>query len=323
MNKLTGNGRPTVYTHGQLGQYYEDLTTGDIYECRQSSKYSKLHGAPVGGYIWELRASGEDRAEHSEFFGGGDGGSGGGNGDSAELNLLKTVGAIGSVEEECILEETSITMTLGTGLYYNSTQFTLAESLVTGEYYVVVLDGTRYMIAAKQNDNISSYIGDDNKSVNGDYPFVVFNNCLWTKSGGVHTLAVYKFSKFRMDESFTSLKSNMVIFSCSASSFTDMSVSENYDVLINGRSDLSRSDAWNLINDTNSTEYPTMMPVAFVDAESVRYIPIRMYFNLGVIMDFIGCEYGSGNELVYLRLKYSTAGKISVLNKFNIALTSG
>lgn len=69
MNKITGNGRPTVHTHGEVGQYYEDLETGDIYECRRSSEFSPLHGAPVGGYIWELRMRGEDRREHLTMLG--------------------------------------------------------------------------------------------------------------------------------------------------------------------------------------------------------------------------------------------------------------
>lgn len=69
MNKLTGNGKPSAYTHGEVGQFYEDITTGDIYECRRSSKYSPTHGAPVGGYWWELRVSGKDRTDHEEFYG--------------------------------------------------------------------------------------------------------------------------------------------------------------------------------------------------------------------------------------------------------------
>ena len=68
MIKLTGNGRPTPHTKGELGQFYQDLTTGDIYECRVSSEFSKLHGAPIGGYQWELRATGENIEEHAVFY---------------------------------------------------------------------------------------------------------------------------------------------------------------------------------------------------------------------------------------------------------------
>lgn len=75
MTKLTGKGRPTMNTPGEVGQYYEDLNTGDIYECRRSSKYSPTHHAPVGGYWWELRAKGENIREHGDIFGG-SGGSG-------------------------------------------------------------------------------------------------------------------------------------------------------------------------------------------------------------------------------------------------------
>lgn len=68
MIKLTGEGRPTPHTPGEVGQFYQDLTTGDIYECRVSSEYSKLHGAPVGGYQWELRATGEDIEDFDELY---------------------------------------------------------------------------------------------------------------------------------------------------------------------------------------------------------------------------------------------------------------
>lgn len=69
MKKIQGHGRPTVYTEGMLGQFYVDLDTGNVYECRRSSKYSPTHGAPVGGYQWELRATGEDIREHMEIHG--------------------------------------------------------------------------------------------------------------------------------------------------------------------------------------------------------------------------------------------------------------
>lgn len=63
MNKLTGHGHPNPRLVGEVGQHYEDLDTGDIYECRVASKYSPTHGWPVGGYVWERRAKGEDMRE--------------------------------------------------------------------------------------------------------------------------------------------------------------------------------------------------------------------------------------------------------------------
>ena len=72
MDKLTGHGRPHPRLVGAVGQHYEDVDTGDVYECRLANEYSTIHGAPVGGYVWELRAKGEDV---QEFFGAG--GSGG------------------------------------------------------------------------------------------------------------------------------------------------------------------------------------------------------------------------------------------------------
>ena len=73
MEKLTGHGRPSAHFAGEVGQHYEDLDTGDIYECRISSQYSPTHGWPVGGYVWERRAKGEDIREL--FGSGGSGGS--------------------------------------------------------------------------------------------------------------------------------------------------------------------------------------------------------------------------------------------------------
>lgn len=63
MNKLTGHGVPSKRLVGEVGQYYEDLDTGDLYECRVASEHSKLHGPIMGGYVWELRAKGEDVKE--------------------------------------------------------------------------------------------------------------------------------------------------------------------------------------------------------------------------------------------------------------------
>ena len=63
MNKLTGHGRPTPHTVGEVGQYYEDIATGDLYECRIAQEFSPTHGWPVGGFVWELRATGEDVRE--------------------------------------------------------------------------------------------------------------------------------------------------------------------------------------------------------------------------------------------------------------------
>lgn len=73
MEKLTGHGIPSAHLVGEVGQHYEDLDTGDLYECRIAEQYSPTHGWPVGGYVWEKRATGEDI---QELFGSG-GGSGG------------------------------------------------------------------------------------------------------------------------------------------------------------------------------------------------------------------------------------------------------
>lgn len=70
MTMLEGNGRPSAHLVGEVGQYYKDFETGDIYECRSANKFSPLHGAPVGGYVWELRVKGEDVTDHGDFYGG-------------------------------------------------------------------------------------------------------------------------------------------------------------------------------------------------------------------------------------------------------------
>lgn len=73
MNKLTGHGRPSPRLVGEVGHHYEDIDTGDIYECRIASEFSPTHGWPVGGYVWERRAKGEDIREI--YGSGGSGGS--------------------------------------------------------------------------------------------------------------------------------------------------------------------------------------------------------------------------------------------------------
>lgn len=85
MEKLTGHGIPSAHLVGEVGQHYEDLDTGDLYECRIAEQYSPTHGWPVGGYVWEKRATGEDI---QELFGSG-GGSGGGSATPALYDIYK------------------------------------------------------------------------------------------------------------------------------------------------------------------------------------------------------------------------------------------
>lgn len=69
--RLTGNGAPTRMTVGVVGQHYEDLDTGNIYECLVASETSRLHGDIGGGYVWKRHVTGEDRLDHEAIFGGG------------------------------------------------------------------------------------------------------------------------------------------------------------------------------------------------------------------------------------------------------------
>lgn len=75
--RLTGKGVPTRMTVGVVGQHYEDLNTGNIYECLVASEHSKLNGNIGGGYVWKLKYTGDDRRDHEAIFGVGS--SGGGN----------------------------------------------------------------------------------------------------------------------------------------------------------------------------------------------------------------------------------------------------
>lgn len=73
MEKLTGHGQPHKHLPGEVGQYYEDLNTGDIYECLIAQPYSPTHGWPVGGYIWDKVLDGDDVELTQEVVGGGSG----------------------------------------------------------------------------------------------------------------------------------------------------------------------------------------------------------------------------------------------------------
>ena len=72
MNKITGNGCPTYELEASVGQFYEDLDTGNVYECQ-----SITNVADTVTYNWVLRAHGEHIDDHAEIFGGG-GSAGGG-----------------------------------------------------------------------------------------------------------------------------------------------------------------------------------------------------------------------------------------------------
>lgn len=69
--RLTGKGAPTRMTKGVVGQHYEDLNTGNIYECLVASEQSKLNGVIGGGYVWKLKYTGDDRRDHEAIFGAG------------------------------------------------------------------------------------------------------------------------------------------------------------------------------------------------------------------------------------------------------------
>ena len=72
MNKITGNGCPAYDLEASVGQFYEDLDTGNVYECQ-----SITNVADTVTYNWVLRAHGEHIDDHAEIFGGGSSSGGG------------------------------------------------------------------------------------------------------------------------------------------------------------------------------------------------------------------------------------------------------
>lgn len=76
MDKITGQGCPSIQLQGVVGQFYENTDNGDIYECQSIMRDCDN----MLSYMWVLRASGEHVDRHAQIFGGGSGGSSGGGG---------------------------------------------------------------------------------------------------------------------------------------------------------------------------------------------------------------------------------------------------
>lgn len=157
MERLTGNGSPTSHLPGEVGQHYEDLLTGDIYECRIASKYSPLHGAPIGGYVWELRAKGEDIQ---------DGLLGGGGASSWNDLKDKPFGEVPA--EVAILPEETVTIQSFDGVIEGALSKKLEFEI--GKKYTVVWDGTVYECEAKLNEWDRAYIGNPSLEYESSMP---------------------------------------------------------------------------------------------------------------------------------------------------------
>lgn len=138
--RLTGNGAPTRMTKGVVGQHYEDLNTGNIYECLVASEQSKLNGAIGGGYVWKLKYTGDDRRDHEAIFG--VGGSGGSN--MVEKVLYQTDNAEFS--------------DMG-GIYAHA--LSLTGGITASKTYKVELDGTSYECVCKSDKGFGEYVGNE------------------------------------------------------------------------------------------------------------------------------------------------------------------
>lgn len=174
MDKLTGHGHPSNHFPGEVGQHYEDLDTGDIYECRIASKYSPTHGWPVGGYLWELRAKGEDIQ---------DGLLGGSSVTSWNDLTDKPFGE--SIERIIKLEET----TLASGGWLNN------GNCSAGVTNIVVVDGVEYeCIPETSAEWGNAHIKDTSKEDTGE-PFYFNSGIIRFADGGTHTFAIYQEKK--------------------------------------------------------------------------------------------------------------------------------
>ncbi len=65
MGKLTGAGAPSIQTQGEVGQFYENTKTGDIYELQSISK--NCHGSSC--YSWQLIMNGAEAARQAAILG--------------------------------------------------------------------------------------------------------------------------------------------------------------------------------------------------------------------------------------------------------------
>lgn len=153
MEKLTGHGYPHPRMVGEVGQHYEDLDTGDLYECRVASEYSPIHGWPVGGYVWERRAKGEDIREIY--------GSSGGSGDSSNNGP-------GTMLVKCV-------RTNGDNISSDKSSDEIGVALDAGKFVYAEFEGQRYMLNnITRNSNSNEILG------------VVFS-CIYIDNKGVVT----------------------------------------------------------------------------------------------------------------------------------------
>ena len=220
MNRISDYGAPTRNTVGEVGQHYEDLNTGDIYECVISSEHSKLHGDIMGGYIWERKFSGEDRDDHEAIFSGG---------ASSWYDLTdKPFGE--NFEVDMLWEGTFETTTTDDEDNPWVRVTTLPEdgysAFTSGKTYKVEFDGVEYMCEYVYGNFGGTFYSfgdvflkwesmrDGDHVLNGKVhedtgePFLLFQYGSWwylyTKEAGEHTIAVYDMENIveRIDAKF-------------------------------------------------------------------------------------------------------------------------
>lgn len=171
MDKLTGHGRPHAHFAGEVGQHYEDLDTGDIYECRIAQQYSPTHGWPVGGYVWERRI----------------------NGEKVRDGLIGGKGGFGYTERKVILKQTVIT----------SSNTTLPIELEGGATYEVCWDGEVFLCGC--NGEYLGNLGILDLGGNSDEPFLITDNGgmrLYYFDSGEHTISITKVVYHTLDREY-------------------------------------------------------------------------------------------------------------------------
>lgn len=133
MNKITGNGCPAYDLEASVGQFYEDLDTGNVYECQ-----SITNVADTVTYNWVLRAHGEHIDDHAEIFGGG-------GGSASKYKQPEWGLESGGIVE--ILPQTSVGMEQVVSDFF-VVATPLTNPIVVGNDYIIDYNGNQYTCKA-------------------------------------------------------------------------------------------------------------------------------------------------------------------------------
>lgn len=225
-------------------------------------------------------------------------------------------GAVGYAEEdECILPLTTCTMTLGTGLYYSNQYPAGTLKFVTGNLYKVVYDGNVYWATAKYNG--SSYIGDSDRSVDGEYPFVVNTTVLWSRDGGTHTLEVYTCKVKEPVNVFAPSQSKIYKFKYSGR-FEALSAGSTIDVETNF--DESPDKLIEHFKFLKSDRSRYLERFAFQNGYSQVYYPIQITSSSGSSSEYINFTFiVEDDNISIIKCRYSNSGEFVVVSNKTLA----